>query len=51
MAMGAISAIQAHGKRVPQDIAVIGFGDWQIARYMTPRLTTLREAEPCQSAK
>jgi len=43
MAMGAISAIQAHGKRVPQDIAVIGFGDWQIARYMTPRLTTLRE--------
>ena len=43
MAMGAISAIQSSGRHVPQDIAVIGFGDLSVARYITPRLTTLRE--------
>jgi LacI family transcriptional regulator len=42
MAIGAMSALQAAGCRVPDDMAVAGFDDIPIARYMTPPLTTVR---------
>ena len=42
MAIGAMSALQSAGCRVPDDIAVAGFDDIPIARYMTPPLTTVR---------
>ena len=42
MAMGALSAINRAGKRVPQDIALVGFDDIAPARYLSPPLTTVR---------
>ena len=46
MAIGAIEAIQARGKRVPEDIAVIGYDDLPIATYNNLPLTTVRQNVP-----
>lgn len=43
IALGAIKAIQNNGLRVPEDISVIGFDDIELAEYVTPRLTTIRQ--------
>lgn len=42
MAVGAIGALHEAGLRVPADIAVVGFDDIPIARFLTPPLTTVR---------
>ena len=42
MAIGCLSALRAAGVRVPQEIAVAGFDDVPMARYVTPPLTTVR---------
>ena len=44
MAIGAMSALRDAGVRVPDDVAVAGFDDVPIARYVTPPLTTMRVA-------
>ena len=41
MAIGALSALRDAGRRVPEDIALGGFDDIPMARYMTPALTTV----------
>jgi len=41
-AIGVLTALQRAGKRVPQDIAVVGFDDVPAARFLTPPLTTVR---------
>lgn len=41
MAAGAISAIQAMGLRIPEDIAIVGFDNREIASYLQPPLTTV----------
>jgi len=41
-AFGAISAIQEAGRRVPEDIAVVGFDDIDLGRHLFPPLTTIR---------
>jgi DNA-binding LacI/PurR family transcriptional regulator len=41
-ANGALAALTRAGKRVPQDIALAGFDDTLIARYLSPPLTTVR---------
>ncbi len=41
-AAGVISALTQVGKRIPQDVAVAGFDDVPIARYLRPALTTVR---------
>ncbi|WP_121750347.1 LacI family DNA-binding transcriptional regulator [Streptomyces sp. E2N166] len=43
MAAGALHALRAAGRRVPQDVAVIGFDDFQPARPTDPPLTTVRQ--------
>ena len=43
MAAGALRALRRHGRRVPQDIAVVGFDDSPIARQTEPQLTTVRQ--------
>lgn len=42
MAVGCLSALAEAGLRVPDDIALAGFDDIPIARYVTPALTTVR---------
>lgn len=41
MAIGALGALQDTGVRVPEDLAVAGFDDIPMARYLTPPLTTV----------
>ena len=41
-ALGAMIAIKEAGLEVPRDIAVAGFDDIRLARYLTPPLTTVR---------
>ena len=43
MAVGAINVIQDNGKRVPSDIAVVGYDDLPIARFNNLPLTTIRQ--------
>jgi LacI family transcriptional regulator len=44
MAIGALSALREAGVVVPDDIALCGFDDIPIARYVTPPLTTVNVA-------
>ena len=41
MAIGALSAVRQAGLRVPDDIAVAGFDDIPLARYMDPPLSSV----------
>jgi DNA-binding LacI/PurR family transcriptional regulator len=43
MALGALLALKDAGRRVPADVAVIGFDDFDISRYSEPPLTTVRQ--------
>jgi LacI family transcriptional regulator len=43
MAIGAMSAIEEAGLRVPEDIAVAGFDDIDLAAKLKPSLTTVRQ--------
>ena len=43
MAFGAYQALYQAGLRIPQDMAVIGYDDIELARYMTPPLTTIHQ--------
>ena len=41
LAIGALRGILASGRKVPDDVAVIGYGDTEISAYTTPPLTTV----------
>lgn len=43
MAAAAIEAITDMGLHVPNDISVIGFDDIELSRFITPKLTTIRQ--------
>ena len=43
MAAGALRALRAAGRRVPEQVAVVGFEDSAVARYAQPPLTTVRQ--------
>ncbi len=40
-ATGVLAALRQAGKAVPHDLAVVGFDDGPISRYLTPSLTTV----------
>lgn len=46
MAVGAINAVQDSGKRVPEDIAVVGYDNLSIASYNCLPLTTIGQNVP-----
>ncbi len=41
MAIGALRACQATGRRVPEDIAIVGFDDIQLISMITPSLSSI----------
>jgi DNA-binding LacI/PurR family transcriptional regulator len=42
IALGVLSAAEAHGIGVPGDLSIVGFDDIRFAQYVRPRLTTIR---------
>lgn len=43
MAIGVIQSAATHSLRVPEDISVVGFDDINIAKYIVPPLTTIKQ--------
>lgn len=43
MASGALRTLRAHGRRVPADVAVVGYDDLEPAAWADPPLTTVRQ--------
>lgn len=41
VAIGAMSALQKAGIRIPEDIAIVGFSNWFMSSVITPKLTTI----------
>ncbi|HEV2347771.1 MAG TPA: LacI family DNA-binding transcriptional regulator [Actinocrinis sp.] len=50
MAAGALRALRRAGRRVPEDVAVVGFDDDPIAQHTMPPLTTVRQPVEEQGA-
>lgn len=46
MTIAAMDEIRSQGRRVPEDIAVIGYDDLSIAEHSNPPLTTIRQNIP-----
>ncbi len=43
VATGIITEAKKRGVKIPEDLAIIGYDDLEIARYITPPLTTIRQ--------
>ncbi|RKD32740.1 LacI family DNA-binding transcriptional regulator [Thermohalobacter berrensis] len=43
MAIGAIKELKKMGKRIPDDVEIIGFDDLDLSAYITPKLSTIRQ--------
>ena len=43
MALGVLKALQERGRRVPDDVSVVGFDDIPEAAWLSPPLTTVRQ--------
>jgi len=40
-ALGGMRALQSRGIKTPDDIAIVGFHDYELAQYSTPQMTTV----------
>lgn len=43
-ALGAILAVKEKGIKIPEQIKIIGFSDWQLSNLIEPRLSTVSQA-------
>lgn len=43
IALGAMQTLRRAGKRIPEDVAIVGFDDIELAADTTPALTTIRQ--------
>jgi LacI family transcriptional regulator len=43
MAVGAYQSLYQAGLKIPQDMSIVGYDDIELARYMTPPLTTIHQ--------
>ena len=43
VAIGAMRALQEAGRRIPDDVSVVGFDDMPLAAYVSPALTTVQQ--------
>lgn len=43
VAMGAMSAIKEQGLSIPEDIALVGFSNWQLSQVVDPPLTSVHQ--------
>lgn len=43
MAAGARQVLRESGRRIPDDVALVGFDDSAVARHMDPALTSVRQ--------
>ncbi len=46
MAIAAMRVLKARGRRIPQDVAVVGYDDLSLASYVSPALTTVSQKIP-----
>lgn len=46
LALGAIERLRSKNRRVPEDVAVVGYDDTAVARFSNPPLTTIRQNGP-----
>jgi DNA-binding LacI/PurR family transcriptional regulator len=46
MAIAAMDEIRSRGRRIPEDVAVVGYDDIAMARYTNPPLTTISQNVP-----
>ncbi len=42
-AVGALQALQTAQISVPQEVAIIGYSDWQFSSFISPKLTTIKQ--------
>jgi DNA-binding LacI/PurR family transcriptional regulator len=50
MALGAIRVLRSAGRRIPEDVAVVGFDDIELSQHTDPPLTTVRQPVAEQAA-
>jgi DNA-binding LacI/PurR family transcriptional regulator len=51
MATGVLRALRRSGRRVPEDVAVVGFDDSPLAQHTEPQLTTVRQPIDAMGAR
>ena len=41
--MGILEGVRLSGYSVPNDISIIGFDNWEVLQYVSPKLTTVAQ--------
>ncbi len=53
-AVGAMKAARERGRSIPRDVSIVGFGDFSVADFIVPSLTTIRQSRVtlgCEAAE